>query len=211
MSNVARRTPPVLLVALAVVALGSLVGCAPAVPTGAPAPGSASSAPAGPSAPGSGSSERGTSCAEFTVASFAKVVNVPIGTPFVAAAEGPNSIACWYGIGKNATVSGSTVETLGDDNILITTIGIDAPHQFSEDTGKDLNAGAVVALNGVGDKAAYNVSALSGNVPQLYELKGTVYCHVQLVATSDQLVDSTAAAIATDEAALCQDAFSAAG
>jgi hypothetical protein len=189
----------------ATVALAALTGCAPAVPTGAAAtnaPSAGSSAPAGSA---SGSTQT-ASCDEFTPSAFSGLTSEPIGKPFVAASE-TYAVACWFGTGKNVGVTGSSVEMLPDDNVLITVIAIDAPNQYTQDTAAALNIGSIVPISGVGDKASYNVSALTDNVPQLYALKGSVYCHVQVNIDVSKLASSDPATIAKAEGALCEDAF----
>jgi hypothetical protein len=192
-----------LVTALALVSVGLLAGCAPA--SGIAAPGSTPAG--GASNGGSAGTSSKPSCDEFTSASFSGLVNVPIGKPYVAGSDSAGGVTCAYGIGKNAGVSGSQAETLSDDNILITTIGFDGVSQYAHFTGSDVNLGAVIPVDGIGTKAAYNVSELSANVPQLYSYKGDRYCGVQLSAGSSELVDSSMAAIAKAEGALCEDAF----
>jgi hypothetical protein len=198
---------PLFVAALTVLTVGLLAGCAPAAGTGIPAgtaaAGSSGSVSAG-SAPG-GSTK--ASCAEFTSAAFSALVTVPIGKPYVAGSDSGGGVVCWYGIGKNADVTGSKVETLADDNILITTIGFGGAGQYAHFTGSDVNIGAVTPIDGIGTKASYNVSVLSGNVPQLYSYKGDRYCGIQLNADSAELVDPAPAATAKNEGALCDDAF----
>lgn len=204
-----RRLAPV-LIATVVVALVGLTGCAPAVTSGpgvatTPNPGTSTGSSQGASAP-SGSGQTG-SCAEFTSASFAKLTTAPIGKPLVVGSDSSGGIACWYGIGSNAGLTGSAIEQTTTENILITVIGIDGPSQYAEGTASDVNLGAVTSISGIGDKAAYNTSALSGGWPQLYALKGNKYCHIQIAAGSGELVDHDQAAVATDEGALCEDSF----
>jgi hypothetical protein len=187
-------------------ALAALTGCAPAVPLGT-GPGTTPSAGASTSAGSPSGSGQNASCDEFTSSAFSSLTTAKIGTPLVAAAGSGNTIACWYGIGSNSGVSGSAVEQLTSDNILVSIIGVAGPEQFKEDTSSDVNLGAVTGIDGIGDKAAYNTSALSGNVPQLYAYKGNTYCHIQMDASPSELVDQSQAAIAKDEGALCEDAF----
>jgi hypothetical protein len=182
-------------------ALGALAACAPATTSGG-----STTTSSGTSQGASGSSTT-AACDEFTASSFAGVINVPIGKPFVAGQDGSGGVICWYGIGENAAVTGSKVETLTDDNILITTIGGDGASQYKHFTGKDVNVSAVIPLSGIGDKASYTVSALTGNVPELYAVHGSLYCGIQLNAQTSELVSSDMAATAKNEGALCNDAF----
>jgi hypothetical protein len=203
MSTRSRLRLSLVLVGVATITTGMLSGCAPATSGAA-----AGSSPATSSSSGS-SSGTGTkpSCDQFTAQSFRALVNVPIGTPFIGGSDSAGGIVCWYGIGKNAGVTGSKVETLQDDNILITVIGFDGESQYAHFTGSDVNIGAVTPLSGIGDKASYNVSELSGNVPQLYSVKGEKYCGIQLSVDPSELVDSSPASVAKNEGALCEDAF----
>jgi hypothetical protein len=189
---------PVLVAVIGAVSLGALVGCAPA---------STSSAGAASSGTGSSGTSASNPCAEFSAKSFAGIVNVPIGKPFVAGQDSAGGVICWYGIGANAGVSGSKVETLTDDNILISTIAGDGVSQYKHFTGKSVNISPVIPLSGIGDKAAYTVSALTGNVPQLYAVHGSLYCGIQMNAETSELVNSSLAATAKSEGALCNDAF----
>jgi hypothetical protein len=182
---------------IAAVGLGALVGCAPA---GTSTSGAASS--------GTSGSPVSNPCAEFSAKSFAEIVNVPIGKPFVAEQDATGGVICWFGIGKNAGVSGSKVETLTDDNILISTIGGGGLSQYTHFTGKSVNISPVISLSGIGDKAAYTVSALTGNVPQLYAVHANLYCGIQMNADTSELVNSSMAVTAKSEGALCNDAFS---
>jgi hypothetical protein len=208
-STSSRRLAPALIATIAV-SLAALTGCAPAVPLapGAPTSSSPGASPtSGNGGSGSSGSTQAGSCAEFTSGSFAKLVNAPIGKPLVVGSDSSGGIACWYGIGSNAGLTGSAIEKATEENILITVIGIDGQSQYAQGTGSDVNLGAVTSIGGIGDKAAYNTSALSGGVPQLYALKGGKYCHVMIAAASSELVDHDQASIATDEGALCEDAF----
>lgn len=192
---------PTLVAVIAAVSLGALVGCAPAT-------GSSSGAAASGTAQGAGGSAGSSPCAEFSAKSFSGIVNVPIGKPFLAGQDSAGGAICWYGIGKNAGVSGSKVEALTDDNILITTIAGDGVSQYEHFTGKSVNLSAVVPLSGIGDKAAYTVSELTGNVPELYARHQSLYCGIQMSAATSELVNSSMAATAKSEGALCNDAFS---
>jgi hypothetical protein len=190
---------PVLIAIVAAAGLSALAGCAPSTSTS----GAGSSAAQG----AAGLAGSGT-CSEFSAKSFAGIVNVPIGKGYVAGQDSAGGVICWFGIGKNAGVSGSKVETLTDDNILISTIGVDGLTQFTHFTGKSVNLNPIVPLSGVGDKAAYEVSELTGNVPQLYAVKAQLYCGIQMNATTSELVNSSMAVTAKSEGALCNDAFS---
>ncbi|HEX4402349.1 MAG TPA: hypothetical protein VHZ98_13585 [Galbitalea sp.] len=206
MTTASRLRLSILLLGAAVLATGSLAGCAPASTATV-----AGSSPAASNSSGSAGASPGSagkpSCDQFTVEAFKALVNVPIGTPFIAGSDSAGGIDCWYGIGKNAGVTGSKVETLEGDNILITVIGVDGASQYAHFTGSDVNLGAVTPLSGIGDKASYNVSELSGGVPQLYSVKGDKYCGIQLNVDASELVDTLPAAIAKNEGALCEDAF----
>ena len=189
---------PTLVAVVAALSVATLVGCAPA-----------SGSSSGPASSGTGASGASAAnpCAEFRAKSFAAIVNVPIGKPFVAGQDSAGGVICWYGIGKNAGVSGSKVETLTDDNILITTIAGDGESQYKHFTGKSVNLSAVVPLSDIGDKAAYTVSELTGNVPEVYALHQSLYCGIQMNATTSELVNPSMAATAKSEGALCNDAF----
>jgi hypothetical protein len=131
-----------------------------------------------------------------------------IGKAYVAGSAGAQASACWYPTGKNAGATGSSIEMLPDDNVLIDVISIDASGQYAQATAAVVSLGGVVPISGVGDKASYNVSQLTNGVPQLYALKGSVYCHVQVHIDSDELVSSDPATVAKAEGELCQAAFS---
>jgi hypothetical protein len=194
------------LLGIATIATSTLSGCAPATSGSVAGSSPATSSSSGSVGTSSGSGTK-PSCDQFTAQSFKALVNVPIGTPFIGGSDSAGGIVCWYGIGKNAGVTGSKVETLQGDNILITVIGFDGEKQYAHFTGSDVNIGAVTPLSGIGDKASYNVSELSGNVPQLYSVKGEKYCGIQLSVNPSELVDSSPASVAKNEGALCADAI----
>jgi hypothetical protein len=203
-SRLSTARPAALVAAVALAGVLALAGCAPA--TGSSGNGSATGSTGG--AAGSTGTSGSGSCHEFTSSALSALVNVPVGKPFVAGSDSNGGVICWFGIGKNASVSGSAVETLSNDSLLITTIGVDGQSQYKHFTGSDVNIGAVTPLGGVGDKAAYTVSALTGNAPELYAVHGSLYCGVQLnIGSASELVDKSMAAAAKDEGGLCNEAF----
>jgi hypothetical protein len=196
-------------VALAACAL-VLSGCAPSVETsvGAPAGGSSAAAPAAPSARGD------AACSVISQADLKALINVPIGKPYNALGSDPNNFACEYGIGKNAGLTGSAVETAADDTILIGEFGILGKTQYRTSTSA-VTPGDLIAYPGLGDKASYWNEFNRG--PHLFSYKGNVACEVSMNPASmtevgageggatQEMSDADAAQVVKREAPICAD------
>jgi hypothetical protein len=196
-------------IGLALAASGLVLsGCAAPVGAAGSAPGGASSAaaPAAPSATGD------AACNVISMSNLKALVNVPIGKPFNALGSDPNNFACEYGIGKNAGLTGSAIETAADDTILIGKFGQLGKSQYQTSIS-NLPASSVIAYPGLGDKASYWNEFNRG--PHLYSYKGDVACEVSMNPADmtevgageggamQEMSDADAAIVVKREAPIC--------
>ncbi|HEY5229868.1 MAG TPA: hypothetical protein VIJ11_03110, partial [Galbitalea sp.] len=142
------------------------------------------------------------------------LINVPIGKPYNALGSDPNNFACEYGIGKNAGLTGSAVETAADDTILIGEFGILGKSQYQTSTSA-VTPGDLIAYPGLGDKASYWNEF--GRGPHLFSYKGNVACEVSMnlsVMTEvgageggamQEMSDADAATVVKREVSICAD------
>jgi hypothetical protein len=181
---------------------------------------SAAAAKPGASAPAGGGQAAGVSgsCTGAVDAAVAALVTVPVGAPSNPAGgalQGGTTFDCAYGMAKNKDLSGAALEAATDDTILVTVIGVDAQDQYANAVGY----GAPIPVPGVGDKAEYFFFAEAGQAPDLYAIKGSEYCEVQInaadqptelgvPAADDDGIDAAGAAtVAKKEGAVCAAVF----
>lgn len=162
--------------------------------------------PAGPSKPAAAAS--GGGCAAIKASTLEAVFTVPVGAPYQGGTGD-----CWFGIGPNATATGSVVETLSSDSFLAQLFPASGPDQYEFFSSTKRST----PLPGVDDKASY-----SANGVDVYVLKGDKFCLVQLIlGNSSELglpadpggtvPDADASKVATKLSTICDDFFAAAG
>jgi hypothetical protein len=198
-----------LAVGIALVASGLLLsGCAASVgsPGATPGGGSSAGAAAAPNAGGD------AACGVISMSALKALVKVPIGKPYNALGSDPNNFACEYGIGKNAGLTGSAIETAADDTILIGKYGQLGKTEYQTSTSI-VPAASLIAYPGLGDKASYWNEFSRG--PHLFSYKGNVGCEVSMNPASmtevgaaeggamEEMSDADAATVVKREAPIC--------
>lgn len=155
---------------------------------------------------GSGS---GRGCAAIKPATLTALLTVPVGEPYD---EG--SGACEFGVGANAGLRGSAVQTTNGDSLLAQLIPGIGASEYKDDTSRQ----AVTPLAGIGDQASF----VTGDPLKVFALKGNDFCLIQLnigdasavglpADSSGTIPDQDATSIATKVGALCTDMFGGSG
>lgn len=212
----------VALVAAAAALAAVLAGCGSSSTNDAA--GSTSSHSAGSSPPASAASTQhqqtssatsdsgsggGRGCAAIKSATLTALLTVPVGEPYD---EG--SGACEFGVGANAGLRGSAVQTTNGDSLLAQLIPGIGASEYTDDTTRQ----PVTPLAGIGDQASF----VTGDPLKVFALKGKDFCLIQLnisdasavglpADSSGTIPDQDATAIATKVGALCTDMFGGSG
>lgn len=151
----------------------------------------------------------GKGCAAITSATLKALFTVPVGEPYD---EG--SGACEFGLGANAKLRGSAVQTANGDSLLAQLIPGIGASEYNEYTSRQ----PVTPLAGIGDKASFADVAPF----KVFAVKGQDFCLIQIGISNAREVglnpDSTdtipaqeAKTVATKAGALCTDMFNGSG
>ena len=198
------------------IAIGLALAASGLVLSGCAAPvGSAAGAAGDPSAaaPGASAATGDAACGAISMSDLKALVNVPIGKPYNALGSDPSNFACEYGIGKNAGLTGSAIQTAADDTILIGKYGQLGKSQYQTSTSAVLPASSLISYPGLGDKASYWNEF--GRGPQLFSYKGDVECEISMNLADmtevgageggalQEMSDADAAIVVKREAPIC--------
>lgn len=171
-------------------------------------PASAQPQPTSGAASNSGSAS-GQGCAAIKSATLKALLTVPVGEPYD---EG--SGACGFGVGANAGLHGSAVQTTNGDNLLAQLIPGIGASSYDDYTSRQ----PVTPLAGIGDQASF----VTDDPLKVFALKGQDFCLIQLdiddesavglpADSSGTIPDQDATAIATKVGAICTDMFGGSG
>jgi hypothetical protein len=214
--NTSQRGSRTLLLGITVVASGLLLaGCAAPVGASTTTSGGTSGGTSGSGAAttaGKAAAPSATGDAACNVVSaslISALVKVPVGKPYNELGSDPNDFACVYGIGSNASLTGSKIVTTNDDTLLVTRYGQLGASQYQHSVSL-IPAGDVQTYFGLGDKAVWWNEFDQG--PHLYTYKGTVGCEVSFILADGSEVgatpgngmsDADAASVVKREAPIC--------
>jgi hypothetical protein len=124
--------------------------------------------------PGPAPSGTPVNCTDKLHQAVAAAVKVPISAGYNQL--GGIEAGCWYGIGPNSKISGSSVIVADSDTVLVTILTTNARHQYDTAVG----VGPLTDLKGVGDQAKYAYSGVVQGVPDFFAIKGGIYCNVHM-------------------------------